>query len=61
MKQKTENPFWRSFLFPLVVTVVAIVFWLSYYGTVRWWPAVLLGVFFLNYAAFLGAERRRLP
>jgi len=56
---KTELPFWRACLFPIVVTVAAVVFWFSYYRTVYWWPIALLAGFLANYSFHVARTRKR--
>jgi len=61
MKKTSSITLWRSFLFPILVTFSAILFWLSYYGSLRWWPLVLFTVFLGNYVFRIARERGRVP
>lgn len=56
---KNDLPFWRLYLVPAAATLVAGWFWISYYGSVRWWPAVLLCTLLANYAWYASRTKSR--
>ncbi len=48
---------WRTIFVPLLVTVAAIAFWMTYYGSIGWWPFVLFVIWVVQYTRF--SQRRR--
>jgi hypothetical protein len=45
-------PAWRLVGVPILVTFVAVAFWMEYYGTIGWWPVVLFVIWAAHYAKY---------